>query len=159
MNFNDSGDMGEGSDSNCARQLYKIYYTNCRSILNKIELLRSHVSVFVPDFICLVETFVRPDINDSFLALEGYSLVSRKDGADTVNGKCRGLLIYCKVGIKATRLESVEMNSFTECTGVSVPWGNTGGSLSLVVVYRPPGHLRSQAVLQMLGTRRGCVST
>ena len=118
--------------------MYKVLYTNCRSILNKIDLLRGHVSVLLPDFVCLVETFVRPDITDAFLALEGYNLVSRKDGVDTVNGHCRGLLIYCKVGIKATRLDSVGIDSFTECTGVSIPWGNSGGALSLVLVYRPP---------------------
>ena len=84
--------------------------------------LRTHVSVFLPDFICLVETFVRQDITDAFLALEGYNLVSRKYGVDTVNGHCRGLLLYCKVGIKATKLDSKEMDSFTECTGVSIPF-------------------------------------
>ena len=57
---------------------------------------------------------------------------------DTTNGKCRGLLLYCKVGIKATKLESSEMDSFTESTGVSIQWGNSVGSLSLVLVYRPP---------------------
>ena len=38
----------------------------------------------------------------------------------------------------ATKLDSKEMDSFTESTGVSIPWGNSAGSLSLVLVYRPP---------------------
>ena len=132
------GKGGGGNDRNCDRQLYKVLYTNCRSILNKIDLLRTHVSVFLPDFVCLVETFCRQDITDAYLALEGYNLVSRKDGVDTVNGHCRGLLLYCKVGIRATKLDLEGIDSFTECTGVSIPWGNNGGSLSLVLVYRPP---------------------
>ena len=38
--------------------------------------------------ICLCETFVREDISNALLSLEGYDMVVRKDGLDTVDGKC-----------------------------------------------------------------------
>ena len=48
------------------------------------------------------ETFVRPDISSALLALQGYDLVVRRDGNDTVSGKCRGLLVYCKSNLRAS---------------------------------------------------------
>ena len=88
------------------------------------------------DMICLCETFVRPDISSAQLALGGYDLVVRKDGTDTDEGKCRGLLIYCKIGLKASEFNGKEFYTFIEAAGVSIPLGNT--ELKIVLVYRPP---------------------
>ena len=53
----------------------------------------------------------------------------------------RGLLIYCKQGLQATELSISGSNTFTECTGITIPWelgqGNNN-KLSLVLVYKPP---------------------
>ena len=35
------------------------------------------------------------------LRIEGYELISRKDGKDTTSGRARGLLIYAKIGLQA----------------------------------------------------------
>ena len=47
--------------------------------------------------------------------------VVRKDGTDTVDGKCRGLFIYCKAGIKQAEYNVVGFNDFVECAGIEFP--------------------------------------
>ena len=51
------------------------------------------------------------------------------------------MLIYCREGLQASKLNIGGSELVTECTGISVPWGEGGSSsdtLSLVLVYRPP---------------------
>ena len=55
--------------------------------------------------ICLCETFVRTDISSALLDLASYDMVVRKDGSDTVGGKCRGLLVYCKTSLRASEFQ------------------------------------------------------
>ena len=81
------------------RELYTILYTNARSILNKIDQLKVTVFEKKPSFIMICESFVREDIVDAYLSIDGYQLVVRQHGRDTIQGKCRGLLIYVKDGI------------------------------------------------------------
>ena len=47
----------------------------------------------------ICESSARNDISDAYLSIDGYQLVVRQDGRDTMGGKCRGLLIYVKDGI------------------------------------------------------------
>ena len=46
------------------------------------------------------------------------------------------MLIYCKVGLKASEFKNEEFDKFIECAGISIPWGTT--NLKLILVYRPP---------------------
>ena len=59
----------------------------------------------------ICESFARNDISDAYLSLDGYQLVVRQDGRDTVEGKCRGLLIYVKDSINETRLNIEQFNN------------------------------------------------
>ena len=72
--------------------------------------------------------------------MTGYEIVSRRDGRDTTNGMTRGLLIYCKQGLQASELSISGSDTFTECTGITIPWGlgHSNHKLNLVLVYRPP---------------------
>ena len=85
----------------------------------------------------ICESFSNKEISDAYLKLDGYELVCRNDGKDTVNGKCRGLLIYALLGLQASRFEIEGAENCTECAGISVPWGG-GEEIKLVMVYRPP---------------------
>ena len=76
------------------RRTAKLLYFNARSIVSKLDLLQSHVYDNKPDIIAVCESFTNSDIGDAHLGVEGYELISRKDGKDTTRGKCRGLLIY-----------------------------------------------------------------
>ena len=95
------------SDKTEVRQnLFRILYTNARSIIGKIDLLRTYVCDLKPSVVCICEASTNSLTSDAFLSLDGYNLVVRADGLDTNNGWCRGLLIYVRVGVKAARLES-----------------------------------------------------
>ena len=51
-------------------------------------------------------------------------------GEDTVEGRCRGLLIFCKVELKASEFDGED--TFVECAGVTIPWG--GKDLKILVL-------------------------
>ena len=70
-------------------------------------------------------------------SLEGYQCVVRRDGTDTVQGKCRGLLIYCKSSLNPVEYTGVGFKDFVECAGIELPWGQND-NLKIVLVYRPP---------------------
>ena len=74
--------------------------------------------------------------------IEGYELIARKDGKDTTKGKCRGLLIYAKIGLQAIQCNIPGEDTVTEMTSIKVPWGRGEGGkqefLHIVLVYRPP---------------------
>ena len=124
------------------RKTAKLLYFNARSILSKLDLLQLHVYDNKPELIAVCESFTNSDIGDALLGLEGYELISRKDGRDTTNGKCRGLLIYAKIGLQAMHCPVPGENTVTEISSIKIPWGRGGGGnqefLQVVLVYRPP---------------------
>ena len=120
-------------------------YTNARSIIGKIDLLKAYVYDIKPAAVCICEASTNNSISNAFLNLDGYSLVVRADGKDTKDGWCRGLLIYLRIDIKAERIESELIDNLVECEGVKIPWGINGEMLSLLLVYRPPRPPGSEA--------------
>ena len=144
---------GASKNSDKGKELYTILYTNARSVLNKIDQLRTTVVDRKPSFVMICESFAKHDISDAYLAIDGYQLVVRQDGRDTMEGKCRGLLIYVKEGINAAKIENEEFERVTEMAGITVP-GSSGESISLVLVYRPPATPGSEA--DMGNTERLC---
>ena len=62
----------------------------------------------------ICESFVRDDISDAYLSLDRYQLIVRKHGRDTVQGKCRSLLIYVRDVIQATQIIDKQFESVTE---------------------------------------------
>ena len=70
-------------------QHHSILYGNVQSILNKMLEIRAVVYDVKPSIIMLCETFTRDDISKAFLRIDGYELIVRKNGKDTVNGTAR----------------------------------------------------------------------
>ena len=83
----------------------------------------------------LCETFLTPETPNTLVSLDGYDLVSRKDGRENQT-RARGLLAYARVGLGVSELETGALESIKEATGLLVPWGKV--QLNLVVIYRPP---------------------
>ena len=52
-----------------------VSYFNVRSLLPKIDNLKLFCSVYSPDIICVVETWLDGDILDSEISIQGYSIV------------------------------------------------------------------------------------
>ena len=114
-------------------------YYNAFSLLNKIDELRAECPVLQADIIMIVETFCRKDIIDADVSIPGYQIICRRDGRDTAGGRARGLLVYVKDAIPASKLFLEGEDLVTECCGISLPWGRGGGEdIKLVLVYRPP---------------------
>ena len=67
------------------RKTEKLLYLNARSILSKLDLLQIQVSDNKPELIAVCESFTHSDIGDALLGVEGYELISRKDGRDMGN--------------------------------------------------------------------------
>ena len=81
--------------------IFRIVYTNARSVIGKIDLLRTYVYDLKPSVVCICEASSNSTINYAYLALDGYNLTVRADGTDTKDGRCRGLLVFVKVGVTA----------------------------------------------------------
>ena len=52
-----------------------ILYYNARSLLSKLDELRATVTLEQPHIVCIVETWLSPDIADNELQICGYQLV------------------------------------------------------------------------------------
>ena len=127
------------------KNVFRVVYTNARSIIGKIDLLKAYVFDLKPAAVCICEASTNDLISNAFLNLDGYSLVVRADGKDTKDDWCRGLLIYLRIDIRAERIDSELIDNLVECEGVRIPWGNNGEMLSLLLVYRPPRPSGSEA--------------
>ena len=128
-----------------SRDIFRVVYTNARSIIGKIDMLKAYIYDLKPAAVCICEASTNDSVSNAFLALDGYYLAVRADGKDTKQGWCRGLLMYLRTDIKAERLESGLVKNMVECEGVKIPWGNKGDMLSLLLVYRPPRPPGSEA--------------
>ena len=111
----------------------KILFFNVRSLLPKIDNLRILISVFSPDIVCLVETWLDADISDSEIAIQGYS-ITRLDR----NRHGGGVLFYIN-NLFTYSLVFKGSDSF-ECIVLSMFCNNRQHSpdLTVALVYRPP---------------------
>ena len=67
---------GESYHQTCQNSnTFNILYYNCRSLLPKIDYLRAVTFSDHPDVICLVETWLSPDILDNELYIPDYCLI------------------------------------------------------------------------------------
>ena len=121
-------------------------YSNCQSVIKKLEELKIHTLDLKPDVICLNETWTNADHTNAFLALPGYEIVCRYDRTDTVNGCGGGLLVYRKIGLTVYESVCDDYAKFNQCCSVKVPL-KSGKCLELVLVYRPHNLYNSESVL------------
>ena len=109
-------------------------YTNARSVVNKINDLKSYVLTINCDVVCLTEAWTNSNISNHYLTIPGYQLVSHIDRNDTHNGRGGGILIYIKDGLKVN--ESPIACDFNQYAGIQI---NTATYvLNLFVIYRSP---------------------
>ena len=103
--------------------------------MNKINELNCIASEIYPDLICICESWTREDIQDSYLNISNYNLVSRKDRKDTKRGIGGGLLIFAKNELNVSELNLDLLSEFNQCTAVSIKIGKD--QLNLCLIYRP----------------------
>ena len=104
-------------------------------MLPKIDYVRSVCSVYVPDIVCIVESWLDDSILDAEICIQGYSLF-RLDR--TRHGG--GVLIF----VKSLFIVSVifEGTPEFECLALSVRCNDNSPGFLIVLFYRPPnsGH-------------------
>ena len=105
-----------------------VYYTNCRSLLPKMDELRCLAIDRRPDIMALVETWLDESVLPREVAISGYCLMRRDR---TRHGGGVALYVHeslcCKEPVKHTSLEFI-----------STIVGTRAGSVLLGVFYRPP---------------------
>ena len=110
-----------------------IFYSNIRSLVPKIDNLRIFCSIYHPDIICMVESWLSTEISDSEISIQGYSVI-RLDR----NRHGGGVLIYVKymftysLVFKGTDDLELIVVSFL-CT-----MHDTNPDFTLALFYRPP---------------------
>ena len=132
------GGRKEGEKKSCmggGNGLVSVMYTNCQSVVNKMNELRATVAVSNPDVIILTESWTHENIAESYLKIDDYELIVRKNREDTKKGRGGGILVYVKTGILAWELET---DDFIQRGGIAL--GGEGGDPELIihVVYRSP---------------------
>ena len=126
----------------------KIMYTNARSIVNKIDELKSFVHTSDFDIICITEAWTNTNISNHYLSIPGFHIVSRHDRNDTQNGRGGGIIIYIKEHLKANEIAST--CEFKQYAGVQIITNSC--ALNLFVVYRSPNstHENNEKLLDLL---------
>ena len=110
-----------------------IFYFDVRNLVPKIDNLRIFCSMYHPDIICIVESWLSTEISDSEISIQGYSVI-RLDR----NRHGGGVLIYVKsmftysLVFKGTTDLELIVASFL-CTKQG-----TNPGLTLALFYRSP---------------------
>ena len=111
-------------------------YTNCQSVVNKINELRALVAVSDPDVIVLTESWTHDEIAKSYLKIDDYELIVRKNREDTQKGRGGGILVYVKTGFLAWEIEPED--DFIQRGGIAIGGEEGDPELFIYVVYRSP---------------------
>ena len=113
----------------------KILYSNLRSILSKMDVIKTITNDSDPDIVTFTKTWTNSSITNGFLHIDGYNIIKRKDRNDTANGFGGGIITYAKSSLPCFELDLTLLDVFTEATGITIK--TTQGALNILTVYRP----------------------
>lgn len=117
-----------------------VMYTNARSLVNKIDLLRSYVFNYKPMVICITETWGTPDIPDVFFDITGYQLFR----CDRTINKGGGVIIYVFCELKVHLFSKF---AFDGAEAITAKVHGLDRSIVLSCVYKPPHYKLSNSNL------------
>ena len=109
-------------------------YTNAYSIVGKINELRVIVQDLDPDIVAITEAWTNDSITNSYLALNGFSLITRCDREDTSAGKGGGILVYVRETMNAAQIPN--QNNFIQSCSIEI--NLSASNLPIHIIYRPP---------------------
>ena len=121
----------------------KIVYWNVRSLWNKLDNIKQHLISSDHHFFGLVETWLKPNINNSLIDMPGYYTFRndrqslRQDGQTKRGG---GILVFCKNNLNVTQLTGIPFTVSNEDIEslVTVFKENYTKKCYIITVYRPP---------------------
>lgn len=115
-------------------------HINCRSLFPKIDFLRHLMYEKPVDVLCMSETWLKADIQDFMVELQGYNLI-RHDRKHLVDGRSRtggGVGMYLKKSINYKLHEGAYYsNPDIESFGVTLQMEQCR-NFFIIVCYRPP---------------------
>lgn len=113
----------------------KVFYTNSRSLGNKINELRAIASCERPDIIGISESWMKLETKQlkTEYIITGYKLYNTDRSTDKKGG---GVVIYIKDSLRSCIKSEVKTYRDTETVWIEV--GNDNENLILGVIYRPP---------------------
>ena len=134
------GEGGRGRGETSAR--FSVLFLNACSLKHNIWELQEYIeaSETRPTIICVNETFNNNSVSNAQIAIQGYELIARRDGKDTVGGRCRGLVIYSEEGLGAVQTKHRGEEEVVEVATVEVSWGG-GRKLTICQVYRKQNYV------------------
>ena len=107
---------------------------NAQSIGNKLDELRTVITMLEPNIVAVTETWTNDALGDALLGVEGYEIVVRCDRGDTAGGRGGGILIYAERGVCMWSVDN-ETN-FNQCVSTKIK--TRCEELNFHVVYRSP---------------------
>lgn len=124
----------------CHRTSMSVYYTNCRSLLPKMDELRLLAVTSRPDLIAISESWLDPSIAACEVAIPSYQLF-RRDRSRHGGGVC----LYISDSISVSHKSSHESAEF-----LHVEIASAFGPFLFGLCYRPPGSDLDLSLLESL---------
>lgn len=103
---------------------------NARSIFHKIDELSITVNKLNPSLVCVTETWLHPEINDSLLNIHNYNLFRN----DRLHSRGGGVAIWSKNHLTVSTYET----SLPKPTNIECLWLNIDSDIIFCVTYIPP---------------------
>ena len=111
----------------------KVYYLNARSLVNKIDLLRSYTATYRPHVVCISETWGNDNLPDKYFSIKDY-VFYRCDRQGIRGG---GVGIYI-----SSQLQSYLLSSFASDRVEGVTCCIRGSERNCIIscIYKPPDY-------------------
>lgn len=117
----------------------KMFSWNIRSLFPKIDSVREFIRIISCDIICFNETWLKPDVPDGSIQIDGFTVVRN----DRVGKRGGGNCIYVRNNIRF----DVLCETCTCCKDIEIQCIRINGNdqphpqkpIIVVLVYRPPG--------------------
>ena len=110
-----------------------VLYLNSRSLVNKINLLRSYVAAYSPGIICVTETWGTCDLPDQFFHIDSYVL----HRCDRTSCKGGGVMIYVSSSYVSFTLRKLYAD---RVEAITCQVNGTNCDIVLTCVYVPPNY-------------------
>ena len=139
-NYNEDGGDINGQPTNTKiikNSQISFLYTNCRSLSNKMDELRSLVSKEEPDIIALTETWVNCSKNNfkAEYSIPNYTLLNN----DRTDRKGGGVMLFIKNNHSTTEVTYEGHNPLTESIWAEIAIDTAANKrLKIGTIYRPP---------------------
>ena len=121
----------------------KLIFWNVRSMWNKLDIIKQHISSSIPQFYGLSETWLKPNIPDNLINIPGYNLLRNDRQIQHLNGQNKrggGIVVYCRNDLNFTQLTGPPFTISNEHieTIVTLFQEKMTKKCYIITLYRPP---------------------